>query len=408
MAIALSSSQPIPRGTYARLVVVLGLLAAIGPLSTDVYLPAFPAMATELGATNSQVQATLAGSLIGLGVGQLVSGPLSDVLGRRLPVISGMAAHAVLSVGCALAGSIELLIVLRVLQGLAGTAAAVTAMAVVRDLFTGERAATLMSRLMLVMGLAPVLAPSVGGVMLEVMSWRGTFVFLAAAGIALLLAAVFWLPETLPAERRMALHPAATAGAYLRLFRDPVVIAMVVASAASAGTLFSYISGSSFILQEQYGLSPQTYALVFGGIGLAMVVGGQTNPILLRRFGLIRTELAATIASVVSAIVLYVLVSRGIGGVVGFVVPLLFSISLVAVHNANLTVIALHRQGRAAGTGAALLGAVRFAIGGALAPVVGLVTRESPTPLALILLATSAVGLAAYLLVRPALPRYLD
>lgn len=408
MAVALSSSQPIPRATYVRLVVVLGLLAAIGPLSTDVYLPAFPAMATELGATNSQVQATLAGSLIGLGVGQLVSGPLSDMLGRRLPVISGMAAHAVLSVGCALAGSIELLIVLRVLQGLAGTAAAVTAMAVVRDLFTGEGAATLMSRLMLVMGLAPVLAPSVGGVMLEVMSWRGTFVFLAAAGVALLLAAVFWLPETLPAERRMALHPTATAGAYLRLFRDPVVIAVVVASAASAGTLFSYISGSSFILQEQYGLSPQTYALVFGGIGLAMVVGGQTNPILLRRFGLIRTELAATIASVVAAIVLYVLVSRGIGGVVGFVVPLLFSISLVAVHNANLTVIALHRQGRSAGTGAALLGAVRFAIGGALAPVVGLVARDSPTPLALILLGTSAVGLAAYLLVRPALPRYLD
>ena len=408
MARTLSSAEPIPRRAYVRLVVVLGLLTAIGPLSTDVYLPAFPDMARELGATNSQIQATLAGALIGLGVGQLVAGPLSDSLGRRSPVIVGMAAHALLSVGCALAGSIQLLIVLRVLQGVAGTAAAVTAMAVVRDLFTGERAATLMSRLMLVMGLAPVLAPTIGGFMLQIMSWRGTFIFLAAAGVALLLVAVFWLPETLPAERRMPPHPRATAGAYLRLLRDPVVIAMAVGSGASAATLFSYISGSSFILQEQFGLSPQTYALVFGAIGLAMVAGGQLNPILLRRFGLIRTELGTSIASVIVAVVLVLLVSRGMGGVVGFVVPLFFVMALVSMHNANLSVIALHRQGGSAGTAAALLGAVRFAIGGAMAPIVGMVTRESPLPLTVILLVTSAVGLGSYLLVRPALHRYLD
>lgn len=407
MVRALPSEGSIPHGTYVRLVVVLGLLAAIGPLSTDVYLPAFPSMAAELAASHSQVQATLAGSLIGLGIGQLVSGPLSDSLGRRLPVISGMAAHTLLSVWCALADNIQLLIALRVLQGLAGTAAAVTALAVVRDLFTGERAATLMSRLMLVMGLAPVLAPSVGGVMLRLMSWRGTFVFLAVAGLVLMLAALLWLPETLPAERRLSLHPAASAGAYLRLFRDPVVIAMVVASAASAGTLFSYISGSSFILQTQYGLGPQVYALVFGGIGLAMVVGGQLNPVMLKRFGLVRTELFATVASVAVALVLLLVVSRGIGGVVGFVAPLPFAMALVAVHNANLAVIALHRQGRAAGTAAALLGAVRFAVGGVMAPIVGLVTRTSPTPLAVILLVTSVVGLVAYLAVRAVLPRYL-
>lgn len=408
MASTLSSPHPIARGEYARLVVVLGLLAAIGPLSTDVYLPAFPDMATELGATNSQIQATLAGSLIGLGVGQLIAGPLSDALGRRMPVIAGMAAHAVLSVGCALAGDINVLIVLRVLQGLAGTAAAVTAMAVVRDLFTGERAAALMSRLMLVMGLAPVLAPSIGGFMLNVMSWRGTFVFLAAAGIVLLLAAAFWLPETLPAERRMELHPAATGRTYLALFRDPIVVAMVVGSAASSGTLFAYISGSSFILQEQFGLSPQTYALVFGVIGIGMIIGGQTNPLLLPRLGLVRTQLFASISSVVLAVVMWLLVSRGIGGVVGFVAPLFLLIALVAINNANLTVIAMHRQGRNAGTAAALLGAVRFGIGGAIAPVVGLVTRDSATPLTWILIGTTVLGLVSYLIVRPALPRYLD
>lgn len=407
MANALTSGEPIGRSTYLRLVVVLGLLAAIGPLSTDVYLPAFPDMARELGATHSQIQATLAGSLIGLGLGQLITGPLSDALGRRLPVITGMAAHVVLSIGCALTGDVQILIALRVLQGLAGTASAITAMAVVRDLFTGERAATLMSRLMLVMGLAPVLAPSIGGAMLRIMSWQGTFVFLAGAGLVLLVAAVFFLPETLPAERRMELHVGATLGAYLRLFRDPVVIAMVVGSAAAAGTLFSYISGSSFILQVQYGLTPTVYAVVFGGIGLSMVVGGQLNPLLLRRFGLARTELAATLGSVVVAAVMVLVVATGVGGVVGFVAPLPFAMALVAMHNANLTVIALHRQGRSAGTAAALLGAVRFGVGGALAPVVGLVTRDSPTPLAVILLITSLVGMAAFLVVRPRLSAYL-
>ncbi len=407
MARTLSPDEPIPRGVYARLVLVLGLLAAIGPLSTDVYLPAFPDMALELAASHSQVQATLAGSLIGLGLGQLVAGPLSDSLGRRMPVVVGMIAHTLLSIGCALATSVELLIVLRVLQGLAGTAAAVTAMAVVRDLFTGGRAATLMSRLMLVMGLAPVFAPSAGGLMLELTSWRGTFVFLAVAGVVLLVATLAWLPATHPVENRMPLHPRATASAYLGLFRDPVVVAMVVGSAASAGTLFSYISGSSFILQGFYGMSAQAYGLVFGAIGLAMVVGGQLNPFLINRFGLIRTELGASIASVAVALVLYLLVSRGIGGVLGFVVPLAFATALVALHNANLTVIALHRQGRTAGTAAALLGAVRFAVGGALAPVVGLVSRNDPTPLTLIILGTSLVGLVAYLLTRPVLKDYL-
>ncbi|QGF24168.1 multidrug effflux MFS transporter [Raineyella fluvialis] len=407
MASALSSGEPIGRTTYVRLVVVLGLLAAIGPLSTDVYLPAFPDMARELSASHSQIQATLAGSLIGLGVGQLITGPLSDALGRRIPVITGMSAHVVLSIGCAMAADVRLLIALRVLQGLAGTASAITAMAVVRDLFTGERAASLMSRLMLVMGLAPVLAPSVGGFMLRLMSWQGTFVFLAVAGLVLMLAALFFLPETLPAEHRTRLHPSVTAAAYLRLFRDPVVIAMVIGSAAGAGTLFSYISGSSFILQGQYGLSPQVYALVFGGIGLSLVVGGQLNPVLLRRFGLARTEFGATVASVLVAAVMVLLVSTGAGGVVGFVAPLPFAMALVAMHNANLTVITLHRQGRTAGTAAALLGAVRFGVGGVMAPVVGLVTRDSPTPLAVILLATSLVGLTAFMVVRPRLAGYL-
>lgn len=394
------------RGAYVRLVVTLGLLAAIGPVSTDTYLPAFPDMATELATTNTQIQATLAGSLIGLGLGQLVSGPLSDALGRRLPVISGMIAHILLSIACALATDVTVLIVLRVLQGLAGTAAAVTALAVVRDLFTGQRAATVMSRLMLVMGLAPVLAPMIGGVMLNWTGWRGTFVFLAAFGVVMLAAAVFWLPETHPAENRMALRPSASFGAYAALLRDPVFVAFVVMTALVSAILFSYIAGSSFIVQELYGIGAQGYAMIFGLIGLTMVVGGQLNPVILTRVGLVRTELGILVASVVAAAVLVVAVSTT-DGIVGFVAPMMVVIGLVAMHNANITAMALHRQGRRAGTAAAFLGAVRFGIGGAMAPIVGLATSASAVPLGWILLVCAVLALGTYLVVRPRLAEYL-
>lgn len=401
------AQPPMDRGAYVRLIVTLGLLAAIGPISTDTYLPAFPDMARDLSTTNSQIQATMAGSLIGLGAGQLISGPLTDALGRKRPVVVGMIAHIALSVACALATNITVLIVLRVLQGLAGTAAAVTAMAVVRDLFTGERAASVMSRLMLVMGLTPVLAPMIGGVILNWTNWRGTFVFLAAFGAIMLLAALVWLPETHPPANRMELRPAATANAYLALLKDPVFVALIVISSAVAAMLFSYIAGSPFIVQQLYGLSPQQFSLVFAATGLSMVVGGQSNPFFLARFGLARTEFGALIGSVLGAVLLLVGVTLT-DHILGFVLPMMLVVGLVAVHNANVTTIGLHRQGARAGTAAAFLGAVRFGVGGAMAPIVGLATSTSAVPLGWILVGAAVVAMVAFLIIRPRLDDYLQ
>ena len=183
---------------YVQLVIVLGALMAIGPLTIDTYLPALPQLSEEMGATDAQVQLTITGLLLGLGLGQLIIGPLSDAFGRRRPLLIGLAAHGVMSVLCAVAPSIELLTVTRTLQGLGGAAVAVVAMAIVRDLFTGIRAAQLLSRLILVLGVAPILAPSLGSALLTFTSWRGIFVVLAVAAVGLWLLAWRALPETLP------------------------------------------------------------------------------------------------------------------------------------------------------------------------------------------------------------------
>src|SRR6478672_13587942 len=183
-----------PKGrSYAKFVLVLGALIAIGPLTIDTYLPAMPSIARELAATEAQVQGTLTGILLGLGLGQLLVGPLADAIGRRKPLIAGLALHIAASVFCAFAPTIALLTVGRAIQGLGNAAVAVVSMAMVRDLFAGSAAATMLSRLMLVMGLAPVLAPTLGGAILQVTSWRGVFVLLAIAGTMMVTLASFAL-----------------------------------------------------------------------------------------------------------------------------------------------------------------------------------------------------------------------
>src|SRR4030081_2561640 len=185
-----------------RIILVLGALIALGPLTIDMYLPALPALGADLGASASAVQLTLTGTLVGLGLGQLVIGPFSDAVGRRTPLIAGTALHVGAALLVLIAPNLAVLGLLRRVQGVGAAAAFVVAMAVVRDLFTGRAAATMLSRLMLVMGAAPILAPSIGAGILLTGSWRGVFVVLAALGVALLLVAIFLLKETLPPSRR--------------------------------------------------------------------------------------------------------------------------------------------------------------------------------------------------------------
>jgi MFS transporter, DHA1 family, multidrug resistance protein len=385
---------------YLKLVVVLGALMAIGPLTIDTYLPALPALSAEMHATDSQAQLTITGLLLGLGFGQLIIGPLSDAFGRRKPLLIGLAAHGGMSLLCAVAPSVGLLTVTRILQGLAGAAVAVVVMAVVRDLFTGIRAAQLLSRLILVLGVAPILAPSLGSALLNVTSWRGIFVVLALAAVGLWVLAWRALPETLPPARRQPASARGSLRSYGRLFADPMFLVMVAVAGLMFATLFAYVAGAPFLLQGRYGLSPQAFGLAFSSNAVGLILMTQLNPILVGRFGPVRVLSVAVLIGLSGAIALLVTSLTDFGGLLGFMVPMFVVVSAAGLSFPNAPAIALSRHGDIAGTAAAVLGASQFMIGGAIAPLVGALSDGTPRPLAAIIVGTTGTAAALFWSVR--------
>lgn len=395
--------QPItPTGrSYLQLVLVLGLLIALGPLTIDLYLPALPEVGSDLHASDSQVQLTLSAIMVGLAFGQLIIGPISDAVGRRRPLLIGMVVHAAMSLICVLAPSIGALTFVRLLQGFAGAAISVTAMAVVRDLFAGRAAAKIMSHLMLVLGIAPVLAPTMGGYILLVTSWRGIFLVLACVAAMLVALAWFGLGETLSRPRRRPLQLRSVVGTYRSLLADRVFVGLVVLAGLMMATLFAYVSGSPFVLKGVYGLNDQQFGLVFGVIAIGMVAATQLNPLLLKRFSPIQLLSAALVVGMVATLGL--VVAALVGAPLAVILAGLFvTISMCAVMFPNAPAIALTRHGEAAGTAAALLGAAQFGIAGLVSPLVGVIGTGSALPMAAVMAATVWLGAVVHVgLVRP-------
>ena len=365
------------RSERLRLILLLGSLIALGPLTIDTYLPALPAITGDLAASPSVVQLTLTGTLIGLALGQLIIGPLSDTLGRRGPLLAGIAVHAVASALCAVAPTVGALGALRVLQGVGAAAGSVVAMAIVRDLFTGRAAATLLSRLILVMGVAPVVAPALGGEILRFGSWRWVFGALAAVSVVLLAVAARQLRETLPPQRRRPAGLVSMARTSLRLLRDRVFVGLVLVAGLGFSALFAYIAGSSFVFQEQYGLSQQAFGLLFGVGAFWLIAATQLNAYLLRRSEPRTLLLVAIAFGVFAGAVLLVAASTGLGGLFGLLVPLWLVLAAVGLAIPNAPALALSRHGEAAGTAASLLGAAQFGIGGVVSPIVGALGNDA-------------------------------
>ena len=398
---ATGGATPPTRGRYLQLVIVLGLLVALGPLTIDMYLPALPDVAIDLRASDAAVQFTLTGVMLGLAVGQLLIGPVSDAVGRRRPLLVGVLAHAVASVLCAVAPTIVLLSVVRVFQGFAGAAVSVVAMAVVRDLYSGRRAAKLLSHLMLVIGVAPVLAPTMGGWLLTFTDWRGIFWVLGGVAVLLVVLAAFGLRETLPVSRRRTAGVAATLRTYRTLLRDRPFVGLVLVAGLMMATMFAYVSGSPFVLQGVYGLDEQTYGLVFGMNAVGLVAATQLNPLLLRRFSPQQVLVVAVLAATGSAGLL-TLAAGLTTSLPALLVPLWFSVAFVGLAFPNSPALALSRHGEAAGTAAATLGATQFGVAALVAPIVGLLGTDTAVPMAAVMLGTT--GLCALVLlavVRP-------
>jgi DHA1 family bicyclomycin/chloramphenicol resistance-like MFS transporter len=385
-------------------IVLLGSMTALGAFTIDLYLPAFPVLEEELSTTPSAVQLTLTGTLVGLGVGQLVVGPLSDVLGRRRPLLAGLALHMTASLVATLAPTLAVLGAMRVLQGVGNAAASVIALAIVRDMFDGSGAARLISRLMLVIGVAPVFAPTIGSFLLSVTSWRGIFAVLAGLSLTLGIIVAAVLPETLPVERRRSAGVRSVASAYRELLRDRAMVGLVAVAGLSMSALFGYVSGSSFVFQEAYGMSPRQFGLVFAAGGIAIVAGTQTNAALVGRVAPERMLTTALTAGTACALVLLLGASTDAAGVLGVLVPLWAVMFFLGLGLPNGPALALGRHGRAAGTAAALLGAVQFGVGAAAAPLVGLLPLAPATAMATVMLTALGLALAVVVLVvRPAL-----
>lgn len=401
VAAPVRSGAPLTRGRHVQLIVVLGSLIALGPLTIDMYLPAFPELARDLDASAASVQLTLTGMLGGLAAGQLVIGPLSDAFGRRRPLVTGLVVHALASVLCALAPSIAVLSAVRVLQGFAGAAISVVALATVRDLFSGLAVARTMSRLMLVIGMAPIVAPSIGGFILSVTDWRGIFVVLAAAAVVLVVVALLGLRETLPAERRRSARVGATLRTYASLGRDRTFVALVLMGGLMFASIFAYVSGASFVLQEGFGLDQRTFGLVFGANALALTLVSQVNPLLLRRFGQVDVLTAGILVSVAASGALVLTGLTALGGLAGVLVPLMLVLGSAGLAMPNTPSLALNRHGEAAGTASAMLGCVQFGVGALVAPLVGAFGSTTATPMgAVMLVVTGLAGVLMFAVVR--------
>jgi DHA1 family bicyclomycin/chloramphenicol resistance-like MFS transporter len=384
------TGAPLGPGTV-RLVVVLGSMNAIGPLSIDMYLPAFPEIARALHTSASSVQLTLTACVAGLALGQLVIGPLSDRFGRRIPVIAAMVTYAVASLLCATATSVDALIALRFVQGLAGAGGIVISRAVVRDLHSGARAVRLFSSLMLVTGLAPILAPLVGGQLLAVTSWKGIFVTLTILSALIAVLAALGLRETLPAERRSTSGLRRTVQTMAELLRDRSFVGHALAAGLTFGALFAYISGSSFALQGIYGLSPQLYSLAFAMNGLGLIAASQVNARIVERVGPRQLLRRALFCVVASALTLLVVVSVGGLSVWAVLAPMFVIVSSLAFVLPNATALALADHPAVAGTASALLGVIQFLIGAIAAPLVGVAGPGTAVPMGVVM-AVLALG----------------
>ena len=292
---------------------MLGLLSTFGPISLDLYLPALPQLAAELEASTSAAQLTITACLIGLAVGQIIAGPLSDRFGRKRPLMIGLVAYALASLACAFAWSITVLLVLRLVQGLAGAAGIVIARAVARDLYEGRRLVVFFSRLVLISGLAPVIAPVLGGQLNRVMTWRGIFGVLAGIGVVLVLAGWLGLKESLPPERRHTGGLGETLRGFGVLVRDRFFVGVALAGGLAGASMFAYIAGGTFVLQRIYGLSPQGFSLAFGVNSVGIMAAAQLSGRLTRRMSPVRVLAIGLAVNLTGALCLAATVLLGLG-----------------------------------------------------------------------------------------------
>jgi len=385
------------------LVLLLGSLTAMGPLAIDMYLPSLPAIAKGLHASSGEVSITLAAFFVGLGVGQLVYGPASDRIGRRGPLIFGVALFLVGAVLCALAPSIWLLVVARFLQALGGSAGQVVARASVRDRFEHQMAARVLSLLMLVLGLAPIVAPLFGGYLLLVGDWRAIFWFQAIVAAAILAASLLWLRESRTHASRAEARAESPIATFRYLLGHPRVVGFTLAGAFNSAAFFGWIAMSSYLLIEVYGVSPANFGWWFGANAAGFIAMSQVNAHLLRWYTPEEVLVRARPASIGFAVIVLFDAVTGLGGMLGVILPLYATLATFGLVGPNTQAASMNVDPMRAGAISSITGAATFAMGALVAGVGGYLHDGTARPLAgLILVMILASSAALYGLAKPA------
>ena len=379
---------------FLKMALILGLISAIGPFAIDMYLPALPEIGQSLGAEVGQVQLTLTVFFLALGSGQLLYGPVSDMVGRKPPLYFGLGIFTLASIGCALTSDVQTLIALRFVQGLGAAAGMVIPRAVVRDMHTGTEAARMMSLLMLVFSVSPILAPLAGSGVIALTGWRGVFWCVALAAVAGLFMIHYTLKETRGAEQRVASSLGSALHAYGVLLRDRYFLGLVGISSSAMAGFFVFLAGSPFVLINHYGLTPVQYSVVFSLNAISFIGAAQFTAALGRRFGLVRLVKFAASASgvfMVALLMFYLaggdslLVLMGLyfvaSGFMGLVIP-------------TSSVLALDRHGEIAGTASALMGTLQMLGGAAAMGIVSLFANGKPMPMVAGMAAGGLTGVA--------------
>nr|WP_235000899.1 multidrug effflux MFS transporter [Marinactinospora thermotolerans] len=391
--------QPRPRRSVALLVLVLGTLTATGPLATDLYLPAFPQIAADLGAPESRIQLTLTAIMVGMALGQLAIGPMSDAWGRRVPLLVGVAVFTLTSFACALVTSAEAFIAIRFLQGVAGAAGAVISRAIVRDMFDGDTAARFFSRLMLVSGLAPMLGPILGGQLLLVGPWQMLFVVLGAVSALSMAVVFFGLPESLPVHQRRRQGPKALLGTLAGLLGDVRFIGPTLTLSLSFAMMFTYISAFSFVSQNELGVSAQGYSLMFAVNTIGLIAGTQVNAALIGKVTTSRLLLFGLVGALGAVAVVGALTATGLASPVTLTAALFVMMFGVGLVFPNATTLAISSQPAAvAGSASALVGSLQFALGGGLSSLAGLTStgEASLASMSAVMAGTGLLALAVF------------
>ena len=372
------------------LTIFLGIMSAMAPLATDMYLPALPKLSAEFSASTSATQLTLTMTLLGMAIGQIFLGPLSDMYGRKRPLFAGMVAFAIVSAGCFYASSIEPFLALRFLQGFAGASGIVIARAIARDVAEGVELTRFLSILMLVNGLAPILAPVAGGQLLVFSSWRIVFAVLAAIGVLL----AVWTLKTRETLAEGARQKSMTASfhAFPTLLRDRYFLGHCLVQCFVFGAFFSYIAGSSFVFQNIYGVSAQGYSLIFGGIGTGLFLAGLLPARLAGRVKDISMLKASLLVPLVGSALLLASLLAGFAPLALTIVLLFITVVPLSVMGTASFSLALSRQGRNAGAASALIGFFSMVLGGVMMPLVGIAGDHTAIPMAVLMLTGYMLG----------------